>query len=284
MRKRVLILGHTGKVGTAIRSELGPNVDVQGVNSQDLDGRDLDSVAALIEGTAPDVVVNCIAYLGIENCEGNPALAFHINSLLPLKLRQLSESLGFLLIHFSTESVFSGVKGSFVGESDTPDPVNVYGISKHAGDLALSDSNALIFRLPVLFGESGSQRVQFLERMISLAAKSSAELRIADDVVTSPTYASDVAAVVVQALCDRLAPGLYHVTNSGSVSLCGLVRWALDALGLSAQVTAVSHTEFPRLGRQHLVTPLMQERLPPLRSWRAALTDYCESVSLTNAV
>ena len=284
MRPKILILGHTGKVGTAVRAALGPKYHVLGANSAILDANDLAMVAAMVAGTKPDVVVNCIAHLGEDACEREPDRAFRLNTLLPRMLADASEQHKFRLVHFSSDSVFSGRKRDFLGESDQPDPVNIYGLTKYMADVAIQSGceRHFVFRISVQFGESEG-KPQFLEKMMAKVRGGEPRLRVADDIVISPTYSADVASVVRAAIEGDIAYGLYHVVDTGSASLYELVCAAFEMLGWRAEIEAASHVDFPTKARKHPITPLRQEKLAPLRDWRDALAEYCGRVEVHNA-
>lgn len=283
MRGKVLLLGDTGKVGTAVKAALGPRTTVVGCSTRNLDAADLGAVERMIDETRPDAVVNAIAYMGVDNCEKAPDMAFRMNVMMPKLLAQKSEQLGYQLIHFSSESVFSGAKRDFHGESDTPDPINIYGLTKYMADLVVQKGceRHFVLRIPVQFGDS-TKGGQLLERMIERARRGEA-LRVADDVITSPTYSDDVATIVRAALEGDITYGLYHVTNTGSASLHEFVSAAIEVLGLRANVERASYKDFPMVAKLHLVTPLRQEKLPAMRHWRDALATYCARMQLHHA-
>jgi dTDP-4-dehydrorhamnose reductase len=283
MRGKVLLLGDTGKVGTAVQAALGPRATIIGCSTRNLDASDLVAVEKMIDDVRPDFVINGIAYMGVDPCEKAPEMAFRMNTMMPRLLAQKSDQLGYTLVHFSSESVFSGVKRDFHGESDTPDPINIYGLTKYMADLVVQKGceRHFVLRIPTQFGEGGKGS-QLLERMIERARRGET-LRVADDVITSPTYSADVASVVRAALEGDITYGLYHVTNSGSASLYELVSAALEVLGMRATVERASHKDFPMVAKLHLVTPLRQEKLPALRHWRDALATYCARMQLNYA-
>ena len=276
MSCRILLLGHTGKMGTALSEVFGDDHEVEGVNSRDVDAADFPAVEDLVERTAPDLVFNAVARLGIDACEREPSAAMKINAMLPRLLARMATERGFTLIHFSTECVFSGNKGRPLTEDDEPDPVNMYGYSKFAGDLAVRDATErhYIFRLPVLFGE-GPKRGQLVERMIDRAEGGEAELRIADDIVTSPTYALDAAHMVRAVLKGEFPPGLYHLANHGQASLYELIGEMMANLGLRTRIHRASYRGFPSLAEKNTITPLRSGKLEPMRSWRDAAAAYC---------
>lgn len=277
MTRPVLLFGRTGKMGTALTDVLGrPGVEVVGVNSRDLDVNDFAAVRALVARVAPGVIVNAVARLGIDDCERNPTAAFRVNALFPGLLGELAAAADATLVHFSSEAVFSGDKGDFLTEDDPPDPVNAYGYSKYMGELAVRDSGArhYIFRLPVLFGAS-ARSDQLVERMVARVRSGERHLHLADDIVSSPTYAKDAAAAAWRAVAEGRPFGLYHLANTGKASLFELMGAVFSILQLEVVLERVSYRDFPSLGRKNTVTPLRQTRLPEQRAWQDALAEYC---------
>jgi len=134
MSRTLLLLGHTGKMGTAIQNALGSDYSMICKNSRDFDATDFQKVRRIVEECAPDVLVNCVALLGIDPCEQEPARAFHLNALYPRVLAELSATRGFVLVHFSTDAVFNDNTRRRYVEPDIPVPLNVYGTTKYSGD------------------------------------------------------------------------------------------------------------------------------------------------------
>jgi dTDP-4-dehydrorhamnose reductase len=278
MSKKILLFGHTGKMGTALSRAFAAAYDIVGVNSSDIDVRDTQAVRSLVGQTKPDIIVNAVARLGIDHCEQNVTEVIQINALYPGVLAACARDAGAVLVHLSSETVFSGAKGDFLSEEDAPDPINAYGVSKYMSELTVRDGTPdhYTFRLPVLFGDC-RKRDHLVERMIDRVRGGETHLRMAADIVTSPTYSQDAADAVFRAVSDGVPFGLYHVSNSGKASLYDLMAETVRILGLDAVVEPASHEDFPSLGRKNTFTPLRQTKLPELRSWKAALADYCAS-------
>jgi len=108
MARKLLLFGATGKMGTAVNEALGKAFEIENVSSKDIDVADLDAVAALVADTVPDVVVNAAARMGVDACEINPSAAFRVNALFPRRLAVMGREMGYVLVHFSTDAVFSG--------------------------------------------------------------------------------------------------------------------------------------------------------------------------------
>jgi dTDP-4-dehydrorhamnose reductase len=275
--KKVLLLGGSGKMGTAIRTVFEGDYDVIAKGGRDFDAMDFGQVGALLAETRPDIVINTVAYLGIDPCEKDPERAFRLNTLYPKRLAELSNEIGFLLVHFSTDAVFNDEKGDFYTEEDAPAPLNVYGLTKHGGDCLIQSiaSRYYIFRISVLFGETGKD-TQFVEKMLEKVHGGQRTLRVSGDIFSSPTYSRDVAREARRIIEASYPYGLYHVANEGRASLYELMKEIAENLGLDVAVEEASYRDFPYVGRKNTCTPLKSIKIDSLRSWKEAVKEYCD--------
>jgi dTDP-4-dehydrorhamnose reductase len=276
--KRVLLLGHTGKMGQALTRVLADGFQLVGANSRDYDARDPEQVRTVLRRHRPDVVINTAAFLGIDPCARDPLAAIALNTAYPRQLAHLANEQEFLLVHFSTDAVFPDRGEGLFVESDFPDPVNLYGATKLAGDWAVADvaRRHYIARISVLFGPGGHGG-QFVEKMLA-RAREGQDLRVADDIVASPCYSLDVAARVREMLEELPPYGLYHVANQGRASLYELMRTVVAGLGLEVEVTPASYRDFPAVDRKNTCTPLGTIKAGPLRPWQQAVDAYCAEI------
>lgn len=273
--KKILLLGDTGKMGTAVRAQAQGRFVVSGRNAGNIAIDDPQAVAVALAEEEPDIVINTIAMLGIDACESLPEQAFRRNALLPRTLAAVCRERNCTLVHFSTSSVFPNHSGMRYVEDDRPQPVNVYGCTKLAGDHMVQavGGRHYIFRLPVLFGPSACTG-HFVERILD-QVRAGDPVAVADDVTTSPTYSMDVAERLLAVVADEQLPyGLYHMANDGDVSLFEWITTLVAALDLPAAVQAASHAALPAQGPKHLSTALQSARLAPLRPWQAAVQAY----------
>ncbi|MBF0611474.1 MAG: NAD(P)-dependent oxidoreductase [Magnetococcales bacterium] len=277
MEPNILLLGHTGKMGLALQHAFQNHGTIIGRNSKDLDATDFDSITDLIFACRPQLVINTIAYMGIDACEQNPEQAQKINTLLPRHLARLSAEHAFTLVHFSTDAVFNDDFTTLRGESALPSPVNLYGVTKLGGEhmVAHHAPHHYIFRLPVLFGPAIKEG-QFVEKMLRLVNNGAQSLRISQDIITSPSYSRDLARAVRQVVLAEQSFGLYHLCNEGKASLYDLMKEIVNQLGLQVTVQAASHRDFPAVGEKNTCTPMRSEKLPPLRPWQEAVAEYCQ--------
>jgi len=282
MDKRILLLGSTGKVGTALNTVLGEDYAISCKNSKDFDAMNFDSVRDMIEKEKPEIVINTVAFLGIDPCELEPERAFKMNTLYPKQLAELSSEKSFVLVHFSTDAVFSDIDpGACYTEDDTPCPLNVYGLTKYGGDcfIQCETRQHYIFRISVQFGET-SKTSQFVEKMLLMVNNGKKELCISDDIISSPTYSYDVAHEVKRVIEGDYPFGLYHIANEGPGTLYELMREIVEVMGLDVEIKKASYKDFPCIGRKNLCTPMTSLKLDNLRHWKEAVRDYCKEGEL----
>jgi len=274
-KKRTLLLfGATGKLGNALVRAMAGEFDVIPKGSRDLDAADLDGVAELTLGVRPDLIVNAAALMGVDPCERDPARALRLNALFPRRLAELAAQMGATVAHISTDAVFDGRKGAPYVETDAPAPLNLYGGAKFLGDafVAARAERHYIFRLPLMFGPT-VRNGQLVERMLA-RAQAGERLRIADDVVGSPSYSLDLAAAIRRLILEEAPFGLYHLANEGQASLYDLIAFLVETAGWEATVERASYKEFPSKGVKNAYTAMTSIKAPPLRPWRQAAAAY----------
>lgn len=276
INRRILLLGDTGKLGQALVAALPANNEIIRHNSRTFDAGNFDQVRQIIADSHPDIVINTVAFMGIDACETNPEKAFRINTLLPKLLAEEARTSPYTLIHFSTESVFDNhpSQQSF-SETAAAAPINVYGVTKYGGDCFVQAlaPDYYIFRIALLFGPSG-RTPQFVERMLEKIRAGATTVRIADDIIITPSYSADVASKAVQLLAEDAPNGLYHLVNSGTTTLYLFFKEVVARLGLEVTVEKGSYTDFPSEGRKNSCTPLCSGKIAPLRPWQEAVDEY----------
>lgn len=277
---RALITGATGQVGRELRKLLADQVVWAG-GSSEIDIRDGDSVARIVRGAQPEVIFNAAAYNAVDAAETDSLTAFAVNATGALNLARAAAESAALLVHFSTDYVFDGGVDRPYTEEDLPEPINVYGITKLAGEklVVRTGCSNLIVRTSGVFGKGGS-RVKggsFVERVLS-QARAGKRLSVVADQVFCPTYAPDLAEAVISML-GKNARGLFHVTNGGATSWHGLAAAAVEHERLDVPVDQVLSESLPNAARRPGHSVLSKERyenlgLPAMRSWRDALDEF----------
>jgi len=279
--KKVLLLGGTGKMGKALNSALSRDYDIVSVGSKDLDIINKNEVRKIIKANTPDIVINTAALLGIDPCEQDPIRAFEMNMMHPMRLAKLSNEFNFLLVHFSTDAVFSDSEtGDSYDEHSTPNPVNVYGMTKLGGDVMIQEISKkfYVIRISVLFGDNDKSN-QFVEKMLDNVNDGASEINIANDIIGTPCYSKDVALAVKNIIEEGLEYGLYHTVNDGKGSLYDLMsEISCHMKVLSFTVNRASHKDFAAIGKKNTNTPLKSRKLKTMRHWKDAVKEYCKTL------
>ncbi len=280
---RIAVIGSRGQLGsdfvTVLRSVEG--YQVVALTHDDVDVRNSAVVQAVLSVERPTVVVNCAAFIRVDECEDRPDVAFEVNALGALHVARTCREIGARCVYVSTDYVFGGEKTQPYTEEDVTSPVNVYGVSKLAGEQLVKQSlaDALIVRVAAMFGTAGASGKggSFVEAVLR-KAKNHELLRVVDDMRISPTYTADAAAVMERLIRDGMT-GVVHVTNAGACTWYEFARTTLDLAGVAASLVPITSAEYPTKARRPANSTLTSGRLPAgarvvLRPWDAALRAY----------
>jgi dTDP-4-dehydrorhamnose reductase len=277
---RVLLIGANGQLGHDLvrvfhGGELIP------LTRSDLDVTDANRVRTTILTTRPDVVINTTAYNRVDDAEHEVDQAFAVNTFGARDVALACRTVGSILVHFSTDYVFDGTKGEPYLEDDLPCPLNVYGVSKLAGEYfvrTLTPAHFLI-RTSGLYGLAGSRGKggNFVETMIRLGCKQPVVRVVADQVIT-PTNTFDLAAVVCELISTRRY-GLYHITNSGRCSWYEFAQAIFVATSITTCLEPVSSAAYGAPANRPLFSvlahhELLRAGLVDLRPWQDALAAH----------
>ena len=218
---KILLFGKNGQLGWEAQRTLAPLGEVVSLGSQDLDITRLDELAQIIQHIRPDVIFNASAYTAVDKAESEPDLAMLINAKAPGVMAEEARKLNAVLIHYSTDYVFDGKKGTPYVESDPTNPLNVYGQSKLAGEQAIGQVGGayVILRTSWVYSLRGDG---FVSKVLSWARKQET-LKIVSDQIGSPTWARMLAEVTALLLGRGTGylherAGLYHLAGDGYAS------------------------------------------------------------------
>lgn len=248
---KILLFGANGQVGHELRRSLASLGEVVATTRSGMleygapcDIADFDmpqSLPALIERIAPDVVVNAAAYTAVDRAESDRAAAFRANAEAPQCIAEACAARDALLVHYSTDYVFDGTGTRPYRPDDATAPLGVYGASKLAGELAIQASGTrhLIFRTAWVYAAHGKN---FMRTMLRLAAERD-ELRVVADQVGTPTPAGLIADATASALARPFVrSGVWHLTASGETTWHGFAEAIFEAAytrGLIARLPRV---------------------------------------------
>ena len=201
---QILVTGSNGQLGREIR-KLSTENDLHKftfIDIEDLDLTDAEKVEIFFQSHQPDIILNCAAYTAVDKAEQERDLAMKLNAAFPGQLAKISKKTGAKLVHISTDYVFNGKNYVPYLESDLPDPQSSYAISKLRGEEEILKQNTqgLIIRTSWLYSEYGTNFV----KTILKKAREMKEIRVIFDQVGSPTYALDLASVILDILPENL--------------------------------------------------------------------------------
>ena len=223
---RVLVTGAGGQLGRDVAARFASSGhEVIAASRPKLDIARRGEVLGVVGAVRPEVVVNCAAYTAVDACESDAERAYGVNALAVRHLAEAARRFDAHLCHISTDYVFSGDKPEPYHEWDRPDPRSVYGASKLAGEHE-AGSAATVVRTSWLCGRRGSNMVGTVLRL----ASDGGPMQFVDDQRGSPSFTSEVAAVIERLCIDR-RPGLFHVTNQGALSRYEFAREIMAAAG-----------------------------------------------------
>jgi dTDP-4-dehydrorhamnose reductase len=255
---------------------------------QDVDVSNFEQVSRFVVSHKPDVVINTAAFHKVEECERNPDLSLMVNAVGPANLARVCAKSGASLVHFSTDYVFGGDgrKEPFT-EAHSPSPLNVYGVSKVAGEQMIPcyTQRYFIVRTAGLYGSAGSSGKggNFVENTIKRAQEGEA-LRVVDDQITTPTSTTDLSHAV-RSLIASDCFGLYHLTCEGQCSWYEFAREILSVQGIEDSVVPVSTADFPSTVRRPSYSVLSKEKAKTLGiempHWKDVLRGYLERRTLS---
>lgn len=217
---KFLITGANGQVGYCLTQQLQNKADISAVDRDKLDITDSDAVFHMVEAFRPDVIINAAAYTAVDRAESEQALSEAINVNGVQYLAEAAQKYDSVLLHISTDYVFSGEGEQPYRENGTTAPQGVYGKTKLAGEqVALSHcERTVILRTAWVFGEHGNN---FVKTMLRLG-KERESLGVVADQFGGPTYAGDIASTLIQIaeslLNGQKNYGIYHFTGFPYVS------------------------------------------------------------------
>jgi dTDP-4-dehydrorhamnose reductase len=282
----ILVTGVNGQVGFELLRTLQGLGRVVACDRSMVDLSDLERVRDVVRELKPAVIVNPAAYTAVDNAESDIEAARRLNADVPRVFAEEMARSGGTLIHYSTDYVFDGTKPDPYTEDDATNPVNVYGVTKLEGELAIAATGCahLILRTSWVYGRRGRN---FLLTMLKLGAERP-ELRIVADQIGAPTWATTIAATtahnVAQGAVSTQADwwasrsGVYHLTSSGETSWCGFAEAIFEiAMGKRAPtVVPIASSDYPTPAKRPGNSRLALDKLTAafglyMPGWRDAL-------------
>jgi dTDP-4-dehydrorhamnose reductase len=277
-RPTILLTGAGGQVGGELRRTLAANGEVHATDRATLDLADADALVAAVRGLSPDIIVNAGAYTAVDVAERERDAAFAVNARAPRILAEEAKALGALLIHYSTDYVFDGMRATPYDETAAVNPLNVYGASKLEGERAIADTgaHALVLRTSWVYGATGRNFLVTIRRL----AQERDELRIVADQTGVPNWSATLAQATsalvghgVAHLVERA--GLYHLSSAGATTWYDFARAIVGDVP-RPRVVPITTLDYPTPARRPAYGVLSNTRFEntfgyKMPEWRDAL-------------
>ena len=242
----ILVIGGKGQLGQCLEEKIKDSVQVNTfifLGSADVDIKDAAQIDVVFEKYQPAYCINCAAYTAVDNAEDEKEAAFEINEVAVERLAESCLKYDTTLIHISTDFVFNGDSSIPLTEDLATNPVNLYGLSKLKGELQIQGlmEKYYIIRTSWLYSEKANN---FCKTMLKLA-QSRDSLTVIYDQVGTPTYAMDLAEVIIKIISnDNQAYGLYHYSNEGVASWYDFAKAIFEFAEVDMKVTPVASSAF----------------------------------------
>ncbi|MDB9938747.1 dTDP-4-dehydrorhamnose reductase [Candidatus Thioglobus sp.] len=287
---RILVTGKNGQLGrsihkiviadTKIDNNQSPNEYIF-VGREDLDLSSESSISHYFKKNKFDIIINCAAYTQVDKAEQEAELANQINHLAVKQLASIASNQRARLIHISTDYVFDGESDKPYIETDTPNPINVYGRTKLAGEkalLALMPISAVIIRTSWVYSEYGNN---FVETMLRLGRERD-ELSVVNDQMGSPTYATDLAGVILEIISHNKfrdvaqTTQIYNYSNEGEISWYEFAKEIFKIEKIECEVNPIATQQYPTPSKRPRNTLMSRDKIVKvfnikISNWKSSL-------------
>lgn len=280
---KVFVTGVKGQLGYDVMNELAKRgLEGIGVDVEEMDITDAEACERVIKAAAPEAVIHCAAYTAVDAAEDNRDLCHRVNGEGTKNIARVCSEQDIPMMYISTDYVFNGQGERPWEPDDYREPLNVYGLTKYEGEIAVEQllKKYFIVRIAWVFGLNGKN---FIKTMLRLGKERGA-VSVVDDQIGSPTYTYDLARLLVDMIqTDRY--GRYHATNEG---LCSWYEFACEIFRQAGmdevKVTPVDSASYPAKAKRPFNSRMSKEKLTEngferLPSWQDALGRYLKVLS-----
>jgi len=284
--KKILITGCRGQLGSDLIRFLSDDYAVTGVDINDLDIRDADSVRRFFQENRPEIVIHSAAYTDVDRAENDVETAMSINAGGTENIARAARDIGARMIYYSTDYVFDGTKREPYIESDQPNPLTVYGKSKLEGEKRVTANldNHVILRIAWLYGANGKNFVKTMIKLGQGQLKNKNDggnvtpLKVVNDQMGNPTWSMEIAAQT-RLILDKNLVGIYHCTAEGEISWYGFAKAIFAEMEMNIDILPCSSAEFPRPAARPKYSSLenkglKESGLNAMRHYQIALKDF----------
>ena len=278
---KVLVTGVKGQLGFDVVNELlKRGHEAIGVDIEEMDITDEESVNRVIKAAAPEAVIHCAAYTAVDAAEDNVDICRKVNATGTGYIAKVCKDLDIKMMYISTDYVFNGQGTRPWEPDDVREPLNIYGQTKYEGELLVEETLDKFFtvRIAWVFGVNGKN---FIKTMLNLG-KTRDKLTVVADQIGSPTYTYDLARLLVD-MIETDKYGRYHATNEGLCSWYDFACEIFKQAGMNVSVEPVGSDQFPVKAKRPMNSRMNKDKLTengfvPLPSWQDALARYLTEI------
>ena len=296
---RILVIGKNGQVGQSIQNLVNKtsnsNLSDFGfvfVGRDELDLSKAINIQAYFEKNKFDVVINCAAFTDVEKAEVDENEASLINHMAVKEVATIAKKNNMKLIHISTDFVFDGDKREPYIESDKTSPVNIYGKTKLAGEfsaISIMKYNAVVLRSGWIYSDFGNNFVDTIIKNATLKG----QLNIISDQFGTPTYANDLAQIIIDILNkdkfnEREMPSeIFHYSNEGECSWFDFAKEIVDILQIDCNLSPITSDDYPQLAKRPKYSVLSKKKISEefdlnINYWKDSLKSCLQNLKLSN--
>lgn len=279
---KILVTGYNGQLGfDVVRVGSSRGLTMIGVDINDLDITQEQAVYEFVRQIKPDAIIHCAAYTAVDKAEDDKEQCWNVNVEGTKHLANAAKEVDAKFIYISTDYVFDGKGTTPFIESDEPNPIGYYGLTKFGGEKfvqAILDKWYIV-RISWVFGKNGNN---FIKTMLRLA-ETRDNLNIVSDQFGSPTYTGDLAPLLID-MIQTSNYGIYHASNEGFCSWADFAEEIFKQAGKSVKVNGITTEEYPtravrpknsRMSKQKLI----DNGFNPLPKWQDAVARYLKEIT-----